>query len=237
MRVGLVLRGHIRETFKYVDLYNFVKTLVDKYDVDIYCHTWNVFSNALSYRPVSENRSSVTEDTIYDYFADLKPSIKHIIIDNDADAILIGDTERKLCKSTAPKRGWKYYWYGQLRIFKYIQETGIQYDFLINTRFDIIEFDRYRVYKSNMVVNYTEEKLLGTELYNRIEEVFDKGIGTKNYLYYDTWAMGIDNFMIGNVDTMLNLINRFHFHLDEICDAHPFSVWQEWLVYYENERL
>jgi hypothetical protein len=237
MRVGLVLRGHIRDTFKYIDLYNFVKILVDKYDVDIYCHTWNIFASSLSYRPIAENREPVTKEVICNYFAELSTSVKHIIIDNDAEANLVGDTKQKIGKSSVPKLGWKYYWYGQYRIFEHIRAADIQYDFVINTRFDIMEFDRYRVYKNDIVKNYNDEKLLGTELLNRIEEVFDRGISSQNYLYYDAWDKGIDNFMIGNVETMLILVRRFHFQLDEICAAHPFCLWQEWLVYYENQRL
>ena len=88
----LILRGHIRDAFHNQDLKNLV---TDMYHMDptlkIYIHTWNVYSNGVSWRNVDINPQRVNAQTIESYFNELAPLIQHIIIDDDASISLIGN--------------------------------------------------------------------------------------------------------------------------------------------------
>ena len=49
----IVLRGHIRQSFKNELLYRFIKYICLHYDnVEIYIHTWNIVQNGLSWRKI-----------------------------------------------------------------------------------------------------------------------------------------------------------------------------------------
>jgi len=59
----LILRGHIRDSFNSPDL----KLLVhDIYQLDptleIYIHTWNIYSNNISWRDIEANTQEVMEE-------------------------------------------------------------------------------------------------------------------------------------------------------------------------------
>ena len=47
---------------------------------------------------------------------------------------------------------------------------------------------------------------------------------------------GIDNFYVGNFNSMFNLIYNFHYNLDDILKRHIVSH-QEFLVFRESERF
>lgn len=138
MKFIFIIRGHIRESFQNNKLLDFLLKVNLLYDIDIYIHTWNVFSNGISWRDVPTNINTVTNDEIYGYFTDvLKPKIKHIIIEDDSKIELIGSTDGRVCG--APKKGWKNMWYGQHKILKYIKDniTNYNHELIINMRFDL----------------------------------------------------------------------------------------------------
>ena len=120
----ILLRGHIRGSFKNDDLYNLIKELSRKFDIQIYIHTWNIVQNNLSWRKLKTIPTRVSNDTIYNYFRDLKPLIKKIIIDDDKKIKLIGNTKGNVCRSGCPRIGWKNMWYGIYTIMKYTMKKN-----------------------------------------------------------------------------------------------------------------
>jgi len=47
----LIIRGHIRGAFLNTSLRQFVKDVIDcGSEIKIYIHTWNIFSNGISWR-------------------------------------------------------------------------------------------------------------------------------------------------------------------------------------------
>ena len=52
-------------------------------NLQIYIHTWNIFSNNISWRKIEADNKIVTKEIIEDYFNILSRLIKHIIIDDD----------------------------------------------------------------------------------------------------------------------------------------------------------
>ena len=97
--IVLLLRGHIRDSFKDKILFNFVRELGNIYNVKIYIHTWNIYSTRLSWREVKDNNNNVTMIDIVTYFNGVKCTFKHIDIDDDSKINLIGDTSGNVFSS------------------------------------------------------------------------------------------------------------------------------------------
>jgi hypothetical protein len=232
----LLLRGHIRNSFNTPYLYELIQYLSNNYNIEIYIHTWNIIQNNISWREIKENKIPVTNELIYDYFKDLKHLIKHIIIDNDKNLKLFGNTKGYVYK--APCLGWKNMWYGKYRIINYLFQNSHLFNskppidqLVINLRFDI--FTNSQVFEGINVVKFINNIAYYTSLYNNNlkKNIFIKNIPN---------CYGIDNIYIGNINTMYKLINHFHFNLDNIMlrykNNNKIKV-QEAIVFLENKRL
>ena len=68
----LILRGHIRNSFDNNNLLDLIRGIVTICpELKIYIHTWNIFSNNISWRKISTDSRTVTPSIIQDYFQDL----------------------------------------------------------------------------------------------------------------------------------------------------------------------
>lgn len=221
----LMIRGHIRDSFKNNQLYNFVKILTKKYDLSIYIHTWNIKQNNISHKPLDIDNTEITEEMICKYFKECK--IEKIMIDNDANIKLNGNLEGTICSSRMPYIGWKNMWYGIYRNISEIKDRVKNPTIpIVNIRFDLFEIfkddlryyvDMYSAYK--FIINNYRLKY------------------KKNIFIHNSEKFGIDNIIIGNVNTMYKLISHFHDNLDEIALKYPEVKSQEYLVYYENNKI
>lgn len=214
----LVLRGHLRTSFKDDRLYKFIKDLSELYpDLKIYLHTWSVLQSKISWRLLEENASPVTESLILNYFKDLAPRIQKIIIDNDETIQLIGATEGIIRRTKAPLIGWKRYWYGKYQIAKYVKETREPSESIINTRFDLFHLP-YFSHEESIFFSFLQANPRPK----------------KNQFLRNGCFPGMDNFYIGTVDSQFRLADRFHHQLDYILEFHKniFIDYQEYYVYY-----
>jgi hypothetical protein len=220
----LVITGHIRQSFKTKSLYDLIKSLYNiDTDLKIFIHTWNVFSNNISWRKINSDNKTVNDTIIYDYFGDLKHLIKHIIIDDDTKINLIGNLHGKIGISRTPIIGWKNYWYSKYKIIDYIYSTNIyRNEMIINTRFDVNN-------NSNSVNNDIIIKFIN----NNSNIMYTKNI----FLFNDENHLGIDNIYIGNIYTMYILINKFFYDLDDIIIKNKNTRNPEKLVYRLNNEL
>lgn len=218
----LIIRGHIRNSFENKNLYNLIKLIYEKYtDVKIYIHTWNIFSNDISWRKININNNIVNEKIIYDYFNDLSHLIKHIIIDDDSKIRLIGKTTGFVSKSLMPTIGWKNYWYGKFKILSYIYYNKIdKNEMIVNFRFDI-NMNSNNI-DNNCIMNFIKEN-------NKL--IFTKNVFLKNRI------MGVDNIYIGNIIIMYKLTHTFFYRLDDIIRKHRNIVCQEQLVCIINDKI
>jgi hypothetical protein len=226
----IFLRGHIRNSFDNINLYNLIKNINeininDNNNTQIYIHTWNILQNNISWRQIEEINTIVTNDLIYEYFKDLSVLIKHIIIDDDKDNTnLIGDISGFVANSGAPKIGWKMYWYGKYKLINYLKDQidlNIQTEPIINFRFDILSNSNSIGYDS--IINFINTN--------------KNKIYTKNEFLYNYERTGIDNIYMGNTNTMFKLINHFHTNLDMICQTNNHIKHQEKMVFIENNKL
>jgi hypothetical protein len=219
----LLLRGHIRNSFDNEELYNFIKILSSIVDIDIYIHTWNIVQNSISYRNIVTINKNIGENEIYTYFKDLRPLIKHIIIDDDTKIVLNGELTGNLCHTTLPRKGWKNMWYGIYRIMNYINDNVSHDEIVINTRFDILT-NPYAT-KSNIIFNFIKENLDNKLLEHKCVFITNKLI------------CGIDNIYMANVKNMYILTKRFNFELDSLEKKYPYEVHQEFMVPQEAQYL
>jgi hypothetical protein len=232
----ILLRGLIRNSFETVCLYELIKYLSNNYNIEIYIHTWNIVQNSISWREIKEKKIPVTNEMIYDYFKDLKYLIKHIIIDNDTNLKLFGNTKGHVYK--APCLGWKNMWYGKFRIIQHLFQNYHLFklkspidQLVVNLRFDI--FSNSQLFQVINIFKFINNIAYYTSLYNKL---LKKNIFIKNVPN----CYGIDNIYIGNINTMYKLIGHFHFNLDKIMLRHKNNrkiKVQEALVFLENKRL
>jgi len=233
-----MIRGHIRSSFETPYLYNTIKYLSLNNDLEIYIHTWDIFQSKISWRNLEEKNTKVTVEIINNYFKDLTPLIKKIIIENDKHIVLHGYREGFIVN--APLIGWKNMWYGQYKLIEYIkqnvplvkQNVNKQDDqLLINMRFDL--FDNSIVFDFMTVLKFINNVIYYKNLTN---QTLSKNIFIKNH----PRCFEIDNIYIGNINTINTLISHFHYNLDHIINIYFFNKkikCHEVLVFLENKRL
>jgi hypothetical protein len=219
----ILLRGHIRNVFKNKNLYDVIKNIYTaNNDVEIYIHTWDIIQNNISWRQVKMDATKVTEEMIKNYFDDLSFLIKHIIIDDDKKSKIHGTRNGRVSRSMMPMIGWKYYWFGQYQIIKYINEKiQDKNTCVVNFRFDVLDNS----------FHLNEEEII---------QFIEKNKGNKfnkNVFAYESEKPGIDNIFIGNIKTQFDLINNFYFNLDQISINNKITYNQEYLAFWENNKL
>ena len=224
----LILRGHIRESFDDDDLYHFVKKIITYGPIEIYISTWNVYSNNLSWRHVKKDDRYVDKDTIYDYFRDVKDNIKHIIIEDDKNIKLIGNTEGNVGGGKMPLRGWKNMWYGNYNIIQYLSKIKSSNEIVINTRIDILKNSNRLIYNNEILLTFIKYNI-GISNCSQIN---------KNIFVFNKEYVGIDNIFSGTIKTMQKLITHFQFNMDSIISSYgEFKFPHELLVFRENEKI
>jgi hypothetical protein len=219
----IVIRGHIRNSFKTRELYNIVEKLYNIFpDLKIFIHTWNIFANNISWRTIDLNNDVVNEEIIYNYFDKLSSCIKHIIIDDDTNINLIGNLNGTINNGPMPIIGWKNYWYGKYKIIDYINnQFNYEEEMIVNLRFDLM-----------CNSNYFNDELIFNFIKNNSQIKF-----TKNVFLFDHECFGIDNIYIGNIYTMYKLTHIFYSELDDILSKNTDTINQEKLVYRINSKL
>lgn len=220
----LVIRGHIRNSFETPDFFDLVKKIQNiAPNLKIFIHTWNIFANGVSWRHIEPNHTIVDEDTIYNYFGDLKSCIQHIIIDDDSKIELIGNLIGNINNGPMPIKGWKNYLYGKHKIINYIlNENKYDNEMIVNIRFDIL--NNSNVFSEAILLDFIKANI-GTQF-------------TKNkFLFDDENHNGIDNIHIGNIQTQHKLTTKFYYELDDILTKNSNVRNQERLIYRINDQI
>jgi hypothetical protein len=220
----IIIRGHIRNSFDTNELYDFIKYLSKKYKIKIYIHTWSIKQNNLSWRPINNDNTLISDEYIKSYFKELSIFIKKIIIEDDSKIQLIGNIEGKILSTKTSLLGWKRYIYGQNKIINYIYNKIKNKDkFMVNTRFDL--FTNSFIFPFNEIINFID---------NNYNNIHSKNIFLRNNEY-----CGIDNIVIGTIKTNMKLFNYLHYNLDKILllQENENLVNPEFIVYRTNNFI
>lgn len=218
----IILRGHVRDSLKSDDLYNFLRELHAISPLQLYVHTWGVKQNSLSWRRIPSDASMITDATITAYLRDLAPCVRSLKIDPDGSLPLVGSTEGRLLPvGNMPKRGWKNMWAGMYAASTSVRENHADDELVLNTRFDVLansnNFGRTQLidfYKRTLSTKPANIVFLRNELFN-----------------------GCDNYFVGPVARMHALITAFHLTLDDVLAAHPLNGNHEKYVMLEARRV
>jgi hypothetical protein len=219
----LLLRGHLRNSFSDLQLFDLVSKiyLLDT-SLKIYIHTWNIYSNDISWRKIKINEHPVTNDEIYNYFGNLRTLISAILIDDDKEIPLIGNISGNIAKSPVPIIGWKNYWYGKHRLIDYVyNNTTSKDELVINCRFDVLTNSNN--FKVDEIIKFIQGNI-GTTI-------------TKNIFINDVECVGIDNIYLGNIKTMKKLSDIFYYKLDDIIKENADNRHPETLVFKISNTL
>ena len=206
----IIIRGHIRNSFLTNELYNLIQYLSKKYIIKIYVHTWSIKQNNISWRPLENDFTTINVEYIKAYFKDLTKFIKKIIIEDDNNIKLIGNINGKILSTKTFILGWKRYIYSQYKIIHYLYNK-IKYtnSFLLNIRFDL--FTNSFLFPYDEIITFINNNY--------------KLIHTKNIFLRDAEYCGIDNIIIGTIETNYKLFSFIYYNLDDI------------LCYKENDNL
>jgi hypothetical protein len=226
-KLSIILRGHIRNSFKDQVIYNYIKQLSEEYDLSIFIQTWNILQTDVSWRYLEKNETPVTKEIVINYFGKLSSKIKKIIILDDKKIELIGKTTGRMGKTSGSYLGWKQMWYGIYEIADYVKTTNTMNDsFIINTRFDVFNNS---VSFSLQTINEKLNSVMTSSL--QPEKIM------KNVFLKDVEFFGMDNFYIGNVETIFKLADRFKYYLDEIVVKYPKVTSHEFYTFHINNTL
>lgn len=219
MKVTLAIRGHIRDGLTDSRLREYITKLTQARYVtglDIYCHTWKEHEAKSSYRELdNEVKLKVTSDLVKHYFGkQLRERIKNVQIQDDSKVEIIGNTSGVIAKTKVPIIAWKRMWAGKKQLIDNVINSGITYDRIINTRYDLFTCKAGRV----------DEAVI-----SRLMRM-DYSLNFK-YPIYTRGPVGVDNFYTGRPEQMKQLIYAFHNDLDGIIKKYPSTEVQEKMVY------
>ncbi|MDP6828475.1 MAG: hypothetical protein QF515_15395 [Pseudomonadales bacterium] len=228
-KFALVLRGHIRDSFDNDHLKNFVEKLAKNYSVDVYVQSWVENEAKVSWgkrKLRRDNIISVNEEYFEKYFGStLMSKIKKFLIYDDSHIKLIGDVIGSV--QSIPKIAWKNMWYGKYNILKYVKETNINYDFIVNMRIDLF---------TNQIS--IQQGMNSKKIIKKIDNLlYSKKVS--NLHFFDRWIprRGIDNCYFGPLEKMYEHHKLFHYSLDEIDDRYNGMYNHEKIVFFVAKEI
>ena len=223
VKIAVLLRGHIRNSFKNSKLREFINLLSKLFTVDLYIQTWHESEAKLSWRLLNRDHIQIiTHEMINQYFTDIP--IKNINIENDEQINIPGETLGTVTPiSPMPLIGWKRFLWCTLQGLKSI-DTSQSYHFILSTRFDLQEINETHN------ANITPMQILSWLIHNLKNSVPNKIVYYKSSEY-----TGIDNIYLGNQILLKSYIEYLLYNLDTIRHKYPSEVHQEYIFYRESQ--
>jgi hypothetical protein len=213
MKIAFCIRGHLRDGLSDNRLLNYIRLLRKKHEVDLFLHTWSESEAKSSYRPLDYSKVFVVKEShLTDYFAEC--NIKKIIISNDSQVKLYGNTLGKLPGDLCPVLAWKRMWAGKFELMSSVLTHSGEYDRAITTRYDMF----------TNTVCYTPVK-------NLLALSDDVSKLSLKYPKYYRLLKGVDNYYAGTVETLHSISYDFHYGLDSILQGKSVKAFHEEIFY------
>jgi len=238
--IVFIIRGHIRDSFDNGSpLRDFIKLLINKYNVTIYIHTWTNKECKKTWRHEASMYSwkktpdqlKVTEELVADYFKEFKHLIKKITLEDEENVKLCGRTEGQLTNiCTMPTKSWKYFLHNL-----YVSLTKVNPEdrnkTIFSMRFDMIQkrlfstwhgFDHNKMLESyfKICTSYIERSNL------KYKWCKMQSIGGS--------SAGYDNALLGDFRFMEKLFHMLELKLDTVlvkcheqCDSRNQEIFVE----------
>lgn len=217
MKIAICIRGHIRNALNDNQLKDYIKKLSTMYDVDLFLHTWKESEAKSSYRSLNyDNIFKVNPTGLAEYFGDL--TIKKIIIDDDSKLKLHGNLEGNIPNSKCPVIAWKRMWAGQFKLISYLYHNyHYEYNRVVNMRYDLF--------------SHPNKSCCYTPIKNLLKMTAETSLLTLKHPKYYRRLIGVDNYYVGNLNTLYDIIGDFHYNLENILKNHKIKHYQEELLY------
>lgn len=221
----IIIRGHIRNSFNNKNLLNKIIFLINNFDVDIYIQTWNRFEASKSWRYLEEVNTIVSKEKILSYFNVIKDKIKEIEILNENNINIVGEKNGLISCSRMPILNWKYMIYGIYHILDLLYSKNINYDKVLNLRFDLFDHDL-----SLKHLSIGDNQLLSI-IKNYKNDVF-------LFKYFTiSNVICVDNILLSSLDSMYKLYKIINFNLDSIIKKHINIIFQESIILFESLNM
>lgn len=230
-KCALIITGHIRNGFETQDWNNFIAELSKKYEVDLYIQTWEESEAITSWRKHELcKRFNIDEKIIKDYF---KCQIKQIQIDNEYNVKIKGRFKGTVGLSPMPIRGWKKMICGMYLGVDLAKKTGIEYDFIIRSRFDY--FTKFST--NHITPYYGPRKVTNEYLLEQIDKQnkSDACWLPECYAHDRKWC--IDNFYFGDLNTIHKLLEFMSSEQIDILLKEKKHPYQEHYFVHAHEYL
>lgn len=201
-KIAILLRGHIRKSIDNNRLLNFVQSLNEHFDLDIFMHTWDETEATISWRKNLLIPEKTSKEKIENYFSQLYKNIKFFTIENDKklDEKFKYYSESKI--GGMPKLSWKKMWHGVNEASRQITN---EYRCVVNTRFDIFDI--------NLINNIPERHKWNEE---NLKNLVINFVQTNKQISFvnDYESIGIDNFYLSIPQIMKFICSNFYYNLD-----------------------
>jgi hypothetical protein len=217
MKIAVCIRGHIRNALNDNQLKDYIQKLSTIYDTDLFLHTWKESEAKSSYRSLNyDNIFKVNPTELTEYFGDV--SIKKIIIDDDSRLKLHGNLEGNIPNSKCPVIAWKRMWAGQFKLISCLYHNYYyEYSRVVNMRYDLF--------------SHPNKSCCYTPIKNLLKMTAETSHLTLKHPKYYRRLVGVDNYYVGDLHTLYDIIGDFHYNLDNILENHKIRHYQEELLY------
>lgn len=224
-KLNVILRGHIRNSFKDKKLFEFLKELSSNFELNIFVQTWNIIQSQLSWRKLKRIEIIVSDIYIKEYLNQL--DIKKILILDDSDILHKGRVEGLIGKTKCPILGWKNMWYGKIKGAEIALEDSNKSDITLQFRFDVF---------SNP---YSKGKDLLIDFVEKEYEFLTKKMNPEERIRF-LWMrkfVGVDNIYMARLEDINNFPKYIYENMDDLCEKYKDIKHQEFIAFDERKSF
>jgi len=251
-RVAVLLRGHERGACGTNYLVEFLRRLSRHYRLTLFLHTWDEDEAQLSWRPLRAATRIITPDFLTEYLAELQVLVRSLTVQTAAQIqpTLPPPTTGRV--GGVPKLAWKCMWHGMHHLVAPLLDAHAEYaaygdgfQKVLSIRLDYFVRLSYRerhVYPTpeslwravDAVVELVRTAPVSTPFLRFVQDVSLRALTP-----HDSPQTCVDNAFFGDLGSMVALIRRFYFQLEDVAQSHP--AWNrenpEMLLLFEGRRL
>jgi hypothetical protein len=208
MCAALVLRGNIRDAFTTSQLRSFVALCASHFKtLHVYAQTWENNFETATHKAYHYDTSIASDRAAIDSY--LGPTLaKHIQFHTTirkSDIRLVGAIHGAIPGTPKVQRqGWKNMWFGKWKVMQAVVSSGVAYDVVINTRWDL--FTRFAAYHAFSGSKFTVQRAFAFATQSPglpVEQAVDR-------------PQCNDNLYKGTPEALMRLATTFHLHLDDV---------------------
>jgi len=224
MKKNILIRGHVRNSFREEGLVKLLRSLCLEFKCDIYMHAWDVVQTSRSWRSLEDDNTVVDQEFIRRGMLDVWENVKGLIIEDEMSVSLLGDVE-KINNSSIRKNvllAMKSMFYGKLRLTEHVSGVVEPDDMVFLTRFDVLS--NSNSLRHDEVLDFISNPPVKDE---RITFLRKQNLSPN----------GIDNIYCGRAEDMFGFVRHFYTNFDEIYSRHNGTGYQEHVVFCERNNF